>query len=66
LPGATALAIGCPAASIGANEKSVIWLLRKKPSTIRPLPKMDSTVVVIETTLPAASRTTKCEVPATS
>ena len=47
----------------GRKEKSVIWLLRKKPSTIRPLPKMDSTVVVIDTTLPAASRTMKCEVP---
>jgi hypothetical protein len=59
LPGATAFATGRPMSSTGANEKSVIWLLRKKPSTIRPLPKMDSTVVVIDTTLPAASRTMK-------
>ena len=36
LPGATALATGRPCASTGLNEKSVIWLLRKKPSTIRP------------------------------
>src|SRR5205085_11199756 len=55
LPGATALAAGRPSASRGEKEKSVIWLLRKKPSTIRPDPKMLSTVVVIDTTLPAAS-----------
>src|SRR5207248_8842199 len=62
-PGATALAAGRPCASAGEKEKSVSWLFRKKPSTIRPVPKMDSTVVVIDTTLPAASRTMKCEVP---
>ena len=33
---------------------------------MRPVPKMLSTVVVIDTTLPAASTTTKCEVPAGS
>src|SRR6185503_911473 len=63
LPGATALAAGRPCASRGRKLKSVIWLLRKKPSTIRPEPNRDSTVVVIDTTLPAASRTTKWEVP---
>src|SRR3954471_10789428 len=63
LPGATALATGRPCASTGEKEKSVSWLLRKKPSTMRPVPKIDSTVVVIETTFPAASRIMKCEVP---
>ena len=63
LPGATALAAGRPCASVGEKEKSVSWLLRKKPSTIRPVPKIDSTVVVIETTFPAESLTMKCEVP---
>src|SRR4029078_11430317 len=63
LPGATALATARPSASTGAKEKSVSWLLRKKPSTIRPVPKMLSTVVVIDTTLPSPSRTMKCEVP---
>src|SRR5687767_4382455 len=66
LPGATALADGRPSGCTGANEKSVSWLLRKKPSTIRPEPKIDSTVVVMLTTLPAESRTMKCEVPAGS
>src|SRR3954471_11122381 len=63
LPGATALATGRPWASTGEKEKSVSWLLRKKPSTMRPVPKIDSTVVVIETTLPSRSRMMKCEVP---
>src|SRR5215213_5737409 len=63
LPGATAFAAGRPSGSTGLNAKSVIWLLRKKPSTIRPDPKIDSTVVVIDTTLPARSPTMKCEVP---
>ena len=39
------------------------WLLRKKPPTIRPSPKMLSTVVVIETTLPSVSTITKWVVP---
>ena len=53
-----------PAASTGLNEKSVIWLLRKKPSTIRPgaedrfRPWSSST-----RRCRAASRTMKCEVP---
>src|ERR1700751_48501 len=63
LPGATAFATGRPWSSVGLNEKSVSWLLRKKPSTIRPVPKMVSTVVVIETTLPFASRTMRWVVP---
>ncbi len=63
LPAATALATGRPCSSTGENEKSVSWLLRKNPSTIRPVPKMLSTVVVMETTLPSASRTIRCDVP---
>src|SRR3954453_13322492 len=63
LPAATALATGRPCASTGEKEESVSWLLRKKPSTMRPVPKIDSTVVVIETTLPAEARMMKCEVP---
>jgi hypothetical protein len=51
LPAATALAAGWPS-SLGVKEKSVSWLLRKKPSTIRPLPKMLSTVVVMLTAFP--------------
>jgi hypothetical protein len=38
-------------------------LLRKKPSTIRPEPKVLSTVVVIETALPNLSTMTKWVVP---
>src|SRR3954464_12646101 len=63
LPAATALATGRPCASVGEKEKSVSWLLRKKPSTIRPGPKMLSTVVVIDTTLPSAPPAMGCEVP---
>jgi hypothetical protein len=63
---ATALAAGRPSASVGEKLKSVIWLLRKKPSTIRPEPKMLSTVVVMLTTLPALSPTMKWLVPAGS
>ena len=66
LPGAAALAAGAPSFSVGEKLKSVSWLLRKKPPTMRPEPKTLSTVVVIETTLPAASTMTKCEVPAAS
>ena len=66
LPGATALATGAPAVSTGENEKSVSWLFRKKPWTIRPEPKMLSTVVVMDTALPSLSTTTKWVVPAGS
>ena len=63
LPAATALAIGAPSAVVGEKEKSVSWLLRKKPAAIRPEPKMLSTVVVMETAFPAASTMTMWEVP---
>jgi hypothetical protein len=63
LPGATALAAAVPSVCWGEKEKSVSWLLRKKPSTIRPLPNRLSTVVVIETTLPARSTITMWVVP---
>ena len=42
------------------------WLLSTKPPTVRPEPNTDSTVVVIDTTLPSASTTTKWLVPADS
>src|SRR3546814_13523051 len=38
----------------GLQEKSVCWWLRKKPSPMRPDPKHDSIVVVIDTALPRA------------
>src|SRR3546814_15537156 len=47
----------------GFQEKSVSWLLRKKPSTMRPDPKYDSIVVVIDTALPRASTMTMWLVP---
>jgi hypothetical protein len=53
-----ALATGLPSVS-GRNEKSVSWLFRKKPPTARPEPNNDSTEVVIDTTSPSASTTTK-------
>jgi hypothetical protein len=62
LPGATAFATGRPP-STATYEKSVSWLLRKKPPTARPEPNSDSTDVVIETTLPCGSTTTKWLVP---
>ena len=66
LPPATALAAGVPSRFSGENEKSVSWLLRKKPWTIRPDPKMLSTVVVMETALPQRSTIEKWVVPLTS
>jgi hypothetical protein len=66
LPGATALAMASPRSSTGRKLKSVSWLLRKKPATKRWDPNSDSTVVVIETTLPMRSTTTKWLVPGTS
>ncbi len=62
----TALASGPPLSSAGRNEKSVSWLLRTNPPTVRPDPNTDSTVVVIDTTLPAASMMTKWLVPSDS
>ncbi|MPN38173.1 hypothetical protein SDC9_185697 [bioreactor metagenome] len=52
LPGATRLAMGVPLASTGAAEKSVSWLVSRKPSTMWNEPMLDSTVVVIDTALP--------------
>ena len=51
---------------MGAKAKSVNWLFSTKPPTVRPEPNTDSTVVVIDTTLPSASTTTKWLVPADS
>ena len=61
--GAGALAIGWPWASTARNEKSVSWLFRKKPAAMRCEPKGASTVVVMETTSPRPSTTTKWLVP---
>src|SRR6476661_4066079 len=54
LPGCTRLATGVPSGLRGVNEKSVSWLLSRKPApgTITPLPKELSTVVVIDSALP--------------
>ena len=52
LPGATALAAGAPSSRSGSNEKSVSWLLRKKPAAMRPEPNTLSTVVVMLTAFP--------------
>ena len=52
LPGATRLATGTPAASAGCTEKSVSWLVSRKPPTMWYEPMLDSTVEVIDTTLP--------------
>src|SRR3546814_9643030 len=57
LPPAIAFAAGTGPLA-GFQEKSVSWLLRKKPSTMRPDPKYDSIVVVIDTALPRASTMT--------
>ncbi len=66
LPASTRLAAGRPSLSLGAKEKSVSWLFSTKPSTIRPEPNTLSTEVVMETTFPWRSTTTKCEVPPAS
>ena len=66
LPPATALAIGLPWASTERNEKSVSWLFKNMPPTMRVVPKILSTEAVMETTSPCLSTTTKCVVPCTS
>ena len=55
------MAMGVPLSSAGRNEKSVSWLLSRKPPAIRPEPKAVSMLAVTETplsltSLPAASR----------
>src|SRR5258708_40178009 len=65
-PPCTLFTAACPFSSVGASEKSVSWLLRTKPPTVRFEPNTDSTVVVIDTTLPDASTTTKWLGPAGS
>ncbi|SLA03969.1 Uncharacterised protein [Mycobacteroides abscessus subsp. abscessus] len=63
LPGETRLARSAPESSRGSAEKSVSWLLRMKPSTMWKLPNADSTVVVIDATLPYLSATVMWLVP---
>ena len=53
--GCTRLATRLPSASRSVNEKSVNWLLSKKPRTICRLPKPFSIVVVMEIALPLRS-----------
>jgi hypothetical protein len=65
LPASTRLATGLPFSS-GAKEKSVSWLLRRKPRTIRREPKPSSIVVVIETALPRRSTIETCVVDGSS
>ena len=55
LPASTRLATGRPASSLARKEKSVSWLLSRKPRTSWKLPKADSMEVVIDTALPPAS-----------
>ncbi len=66
LPGATLLAIGAPAASVGAAEKSVSWLFSRKPRTIRRAPNAFSIELVIDTASPRASTIDRCVVAARS
>ena len=63
LPGATRLATGAPAASTGAALKSVSWLFSMIPRAMWNEPSVDSTVVVIVTTLPSLSTIEMCVVP---
>ncbi|CQD14171.1 hypothetical protein BN970_02848 [Mycolicibacterium conceptionense] len=55
LPGCTRLGSGCPSALIGSAEKSVSWLLSRKPSTMWKEPNADSIVVVRDAALPKLS-----------
>ena len=52
LPGATRLATGVPELSAGWAEKSVSWLVSRKPPTMWKEPMLDSTVEVMDSTLP--------------
>ena len=65
LPPSTRFATRYPSFT-GTMSKSVSWLLRIAPSTVRPEPNGPSTVVVTSTTLPAPSVTARSVVPATS
>ena len=64
LPASSLLAIGLPCASVGLASKSVSWLFRMKPCVKWNEPMPDSTVVVMDTTLPRRSTMVKCVVPA--
>ena len=55
LPGETLLGIFLLLASLLINEKSVNWLLRKKPPTVIPDPKANSILLVNETAFPFLS-----------
>ncbi len=66
LPGATAFAIGVPSSASGRKEKSVSWLLRRKPTAMRPEPKAVSIEAVMLTASPSASTAETCVVPGRS
>ncbi len=55
LPGSMRLATRLPFWSRGVNEKSVSWLLSKKPSTSTREPNADSILVVMLNALPKRS-----------
>ena len=55
LPPSTRFAIGWPLSSTSRKEKSVSWLLSRKPAAQTPEPNAPSIVVVNETALPSAS-----------
>jgi hypothetical protein len=65
LPGSTRLATGTPSTWL-RNEKSVSSLFRRNPRTMIRDPKAFSMVVVIDSTLPAASTMEMCEVDGSS
>ena len=58
LPGSSRLATGPPSRS-GRKEKSVNWLLSRKPRTMIREPNVVSMLVVMATALPSASTTLK-------
>ncbi|MNL43660.1 hypothetical protein D3C87_1661830 [compost metagenome] len=57
------MATGTPPLSVGWAEKSVIWLLSRKPLVMWNDPMLDSTEVVALTTLPSASTMVNWFVP---
>ena len=65
LPPCTRLATGTPSTA-GTNEKSVSWLLSRKPCTICFEPKTFSIVTVMATALRAASTVETCVVDGSS
>lgn len=63
LPGCTRFATSAPLLSVGEAEKSVNWLLSRKPCVMWNEPMLDSTVVVALSTLPSPSTIVNWLVP---